>query len=164
MYWISCMAVRGGLVQVIDTWGQWAIVFVKWGIWAKISVLVCVNICNCCMLLRFFICSIVQFLLQAHKHLSPGEVQKLWNAVCGVHGEQNHLLKLCWCFANCVEEVEIYVYCVFQLQLGAWVFHPIHCSSWCIWCLCMVHDILWGWERCAGCCKMWNIAGWRHLR
>jgi len=71
------------------------------------------------MLLRFLICSIVQFLLQAHKLLSSDEVQKFWNAVCGVHGEQNHLLTLCSCFANGAEKVEIYVCCVFQLQLGA---------------------------------------------
>ena len=80
---------------------------------------------------------------------------------CGVHGEQNHLLKLWWYFANCVEEVEIYVSCVYQLQHGAWA---CHCSSWCSWCICMVHDILWGWERCAGCSKMGNIVGWRHSR
>jgi hypothetical protein len=83
---------------------------------------------------------------------------------CGVHGKLNHLLKLCWWIVNCVEEVEKYVRCLFQLMLGAWLFHPVHCSSWYIWGLCTVHDILWGWVRCAGCCKMWRISAWKHLR
>ena len=57
-------------------------------------------------------------------------------------------------FWNCADDLQIvlrkrkYMCFVFQLQLGAWVFHPIHCSCWCIWCLCTVHDILWGWEVC----------------
>ena len=51
------------------------------------------------------------------------------------------ICKLCWGSGNICG-------CVFQLQLGAWVFHPIDCSIWCIWCLCMVHDKLWGWEVC----------------
>ena len=42
--------------------------------------------------------------------------------------------RLCWGCGN------IWLLCV-SVAAGS-------CSNWCIWCLCTVHDILWGWEGC----------------